>query len=79
MLYNCHSLVSNYTAKVCGEPLDGTNTVSVPADLNMVFGDEYTYSCLNGYEPETPGMDMVTTCMANGALSLDPLPVCVCK
>ena len=68
-----------FIAKVCDEPLDGTNTVPVPTNLNMVFGDEYTYSCLSGYEPETPGMNMTIDCTADGTLSLDTLPVCVCK
>ena len=64
---------------MCGSPPGGINTVPVPADVYMVFGDEFIYSCLSGYKPEISGMNMATTCRADGTLSLEPLPVCVCK
>ena len=64
---------------VCGPPEEGTNTVPIPAEVNLVFGEQYVYSCLSGYQPASVGMVLVTECMANGSLSLMTLPICTGK
>ena len=63
----------------CGQLENGVNTVPVPAGAELVFGQEYTYSCLSGYEPETPEMNMVINCTADGLFSLTSLPNCTGK
>ena len=60
----------------CGLLEEGTNTVPLPVNASLVYGEEYTYSCLYGYKPVYPNMNMVTRCLANGSLSLDVLPKC---
>ena len=56
----------------CPKPDPGTNTVEVPADLNMKYLDTYTYSCLEGF---TTTDDICTVCKSNGTLSAGP-PTC---
>ena len=34
----------------CRSPPDGTNTVPVPDDCSLSYGEKYTYSCLEGFE-----------------------------
>ena len=34
----------------CGSPPDGANTVPVPDNYSLSYGEKYTYSCLEGYE-----------------------------
>ena len=70
-------MVVSLSAKVCGKPLDGEGTVMVPDAVNLIFDHTYVYSCLPGYEPATPGMDMVTRCDESAQFSLEPLPTCV--
>ena len=64
---------------VCGPPEEGTNTVPIPAEVDLVFGEQYVYFCLSGYQPAAPGLEMVTECMANGSLSLTARPICTGK
>ena len=64
---------------MCGTPPNGTNTVPVPAVVNLTFAEEYVYSCLYGYKPAASGMVMVTTCKADGSFSLEDLPICTSK
>ena len=68
-----------HTAVVCGTPADGSNTVPVPPEVDMAFGDEYVYSCLAGYEPAVLGMNFVTECLADSTFSLIPPPSCISK
>ena len=67
------------TAVECGTPTNGENTVPVPAEVDLVFGQEYVYSCLSGYEPTSVDMVMVTNCTSAGDFSLDVLPKCTGK
>ena len=70
---NCFS---NTEAVKCGTPKNGKNAVPVPAEVDLVFGQEYVYSCLSGYEPASVDMVMVTKCTSEGDFSLQSLPVC---
>ena len=70
-------MICNYVlARKCDKPPDGTNTVPVPAEVSLVYGEEYVYSCLSGYEPYNANQPMVTSCTANGNFSLEPAPFC---
>ena len=68
-----------YIAVVCGTPPEGTNTVPVPAEVNLKFGERYVYSCKTGFKPASVNMDKVTNCTADGTFSLDTLPICTCE
>ena len=58
----------------CGKPEDVHNAVPVPEEVDLVYGEEYVYSCLYGYESFTA--DMVTYCTADGSFSLINPPNC---
>ena len=64
-----------FSAVECGQPKNGVGTVPVPAEVDLVYQNSYVYSCLPGNRPVSPGMSMVTRCLANATLSLRP-PEC---
>ena len=74
--YTSISTLYVFLALECGIPEDGINTVSVPADLSLNFGDQYMYTCLCGFEPALSGQEMVTECTEDGSFSLQPPPNC---
>ena len=65
-----------FVAVECGYLEEGINTVPLPANASLVYGEEYVYSCLYGYEPVNPNTTMVTNCRANGTFSLEEPPNC---
>lgn len=57
----------------CGQPPDGEFTVR-PFTTARSFGDQFTYACLEGYEPEA---SLTATCKADGKWSVgNKGPVC---
>ena len=79
MTCNIHTTTFLHAAVECGSPPGGINTVMVPSEVDLVYGEEYVYSCLYGYEPVNPNRTMVTNCRANGTFSLEQPPNCTGK
>ena len=59
----------------CGKPWIGLNTIPIPANLSLKFGDLYTYSCSPGFK--LASSDVTTICQEDGTLSIEP-PICTC-
>ena len=59
----------------CDSPQDGVETVSVNTSISYVFGENYTYECIDGYEYSG---ELVSTCQSDGNWSL-PAPTCTGK
>ena len=59
----------------CGSPQDGMQTVPVDTSVLYVFGDNYTYECIDGYENSG---ELMSTCQSDRNWSLSP-PACTGK
>ena len=73
LIYNYILII--YLGVDCGEPPLGTNTIDIPANLSLKLGDQYTYSCLPGFNSASEDLEMTTICQGDGTLSIKP-PIC---
>ena len=72
------AFVGLFVGITCSTLEDGTNTVTVDAEVTRVFGGaNYTYECNDGFHNEATGA-LVSTCQTNGTWSLAP-PTCSSK
>ena len=66
--------LKNFTIVIeCGAPPNGINTVEISPDVTLFYKESYNYSCLEGYDTDE---EVITTCLGDSSLSLDPPPTC---
>ena len=53
----------------CGKPSNGTNTVPVDTYITLKFGEEYIYSCVEGFELASSNVQLTIRCESDGLFS----------